>query len=108
MSEFICPVLISTDLAGRIFFLMAPCCDSEVLGGGGEGSPASGFPRQIQQKEGPPRCEGGSLSASEFSLYFARACEPAPKWDYLEELLAGNKDASLFSCGLYFEERKDA
>lgn len=35
MSEFICPGLISTDLAGRIFFLMAPCCDSEVLGGGG-------------------------------------------------------------------------
>lgn len=60
MSEFICPVLISTDLAGRIFFLKAPCCDSEVSGGGGEGSLVSHFPRQTQQ--GPMRWEGGSRS----------------------------------------------
>lgn len=84
MSEFICPVLISTDLAGRIFFLMAPCCDREVSGGGGEGSPASRFPRQIQQNEGPMGWEGGSRSAPESSLHFVCKYEPAPKRDCSE------------------------
>lgn len=71
MSEFICPVLISADLAGPIFFLMAPCCDSEALGGGGgeEGSLESCFPRQIQQKRGPMGWEGGSWLASVFITF---------------------------------------
>lgn len=70
MSEFICPGLISTDLAGRIFFLMAPCCDSEVLGGGGgEGEPGVMF---LQANTEKCRADvlGGREGALESSLYF--------------------------------------
>jgi len=66
VSEFICPVLISTDLAGRIFFVMAPCCDSAGWGGG-EGSLASGF--LPQQNAGPTRWEEGRVQSLCYILY---------------------------------------
>ena len=71
MSEFICPVLISTDLAGRIFFLKASCCDSEVSGGRQRGAWCRVSPGRYSKMKG--RCSGrevvGRLQSLHYMLY---------------------------------------
>lgn len=109
MSGFICPGLISVGLAGS-----ALPGGPSLWRGGGRGSLASPFCGKQRVAVLAERRAGREAVARLWSLNFilyANANLPL-NWEggMVERggrrMLVGSKDAVLFSCGLYSEERK--
>lgn len=104
MSEFICPVLISRDLAGlfSFYWLLAVTVRFREKERGAWRHVSSGRYSKAMRWEGS-RAFGCKLYAN-INLDLKGGAQRAGE----RGLLVRNKDAVLFSFGLHSEERKDA